>query len=358
MLKEEYYAIGLMSGTSLDGLDIAYVKFSREDGVWDFTLLKGKAVYYTAELKKTLKDSVHMSALQITELDTSYGKFLAKEVAKFISQEEITKIDVISSHGHTVFHQPQDGYTLQIGDASWINKATGVPVVCDFRSQDVTLGGQGAPLVPIGDRLLFSKYKYRINLGGFANISYEVEGGTTKAFDICAVNTVLNYYSNMFGFEYDDKGSISRSGKLIPELLEELNEISFYTNKAPKSLGVEWNDENLFPIINKFEGEKIEDIMHTYTKHVVDQIKNVLVDFGNILISGGGAFNDYLIESIKDSVLNSVIVEDSDTTDFKEAIIFSFLGLLRSQDEVNCLAEVTGAEFDHSSGIIFDFYKK
>ena len=353
---KKYYAIGLMSGTSLDGLDISYSYFSVKEGKWKFELLNTKAIIYSSEMRDKLRSTIDMSALEISYFDIEYGKFLAEEVDAFIKEYNIEVVDVIGSHGHTVFHQPDKGLTLQIGDASWIHKKVKKIVVSDFRSQDVILGGQGAPLVPIGDRLLFSNYDFRINIGGFANVSYE-DRGKTVAFDICAVNTVLNRYANILGFEYDDNGEISKSGKLIEGLLQELESIPFYEKEPPKSLGVEWNEEMLLPILNRYLNERIEDVMYTYTQHVARRVSTVIMGDKNkkVLISGGGAFNGFLISLIKGSTESNVIIEDKYITDFKESIIFSFLAVLKLRDEVNCLSEVTGACKDHSSGVIYDY---
>jgi len=355
LAEKSYFALGLMSGTSLDGLDIAYSHFTFKNGEWTFKLLSSKSISYTSVFKNKLRDTVSMTGLELVEFDVELGKFFADELVRFIDEKQITEIDVIGSHGHTVFHQPEKGFTLQIGDASWIHKKTKKTVVADFRSQDVVLGGQGAPLVPIGDKLLFSDYDYRINLGGFANISFEYGDGTS-AFDVCAVNTIFNKYANELGFEYDDKGDIAKSGNVINELLSELEEIDFYKQTPPKSLGVEWNEKVLLPILNKFIAKGIKDVMHTYALHVVSQLSKVLKgERKRVLISGGGAFNDYLISLIKEKTSHEIIIENIDITNFKEALIFSFLAVLKIEGEINCLAEVTGASMNHSSGVVYDF---
>lgn len=351
-----YFAIGLMSGTSLDGLDISYSHFTNNGDKWSFELLKNKSISYSPELKNRLTNSVELSGLDLTKLDVELGKYFANEVAKFIKEENITDIDVIGSHGHTVFHQPENGFTLQIGDASFIHQKTKKTVVANFRSQDVALGGQGAPLVPIGDKLLFSDYHYRINLGGFANISFE-DNGYISAFDICAVNTILNKYSNKLGFEFDDRGQIAKKGKIIPDLMRELENIEFYKKSPPKSLGVEWNKEVLFPILAKYQNCNTEDILNTYTQHVASQIGDVLNgENKKVLVTGGGAFNEYLISLIKEVSRNEIIIVSKEITDFKEAIVFSFLAILKLRGDVNCLSNVTGAKIDHSSGVVFDYY--
>ena len=355
-IQNSYYAIGLMSGTSLDGLDISYSHFTNNGGEWSFKLLNTKSVSYSLELKNKLKNAVELSGLDLTKLDVELGKYFANEVYDFIQEENITVIDVIGSHGHTVFHQPQNDFTLQVGNGSIIHERVKKIVVADFRSQDVTLGGQGAPLVPIGDKHLFSEYYFRINLGGFANISFE-DNGKIVAFDICAVNTVLNKYSNKLGLDYDDKGGIASKGEVISDLFVELEKIKYYSQKPPKSLGVEWNEKILFPILDKFSNYEIEDVLHTYTLHVASQINKVLAKSNKkVLISGGGAFNEFLVSLLSETKKNIIIVESRDVTDFKEAIIFSFLAVLRIRGEVNCLAEVTGAMKNHSSGVIYDFY--
>jgi len=355
-LKNSYYAIGLMSGTSLDGLDISYTYFVKEEGVWSFKLLKSKSVPYSSELKDKLRKATAFSGLDLVKFDVELGEYFAEELAQFIEEEEITEIDVVGSHGHTIFHQPENGFTLQIGKASLIYDKVKRTVVADFRSQDVALGGQGAPLVPIGDKYLFSDYDYRVNIGGFANVSFE-KNDKTYAFDICAVNTVLNKYASLFGFEYDDKGEISKSGKLIPQLFDDLNRIEFYKQDYPKSIGVEWNDSVLFPILDKYSNNTIEDVMHTYTKHVALQISKVLHGNGKkVLISGGGVFNEYLLSLIiENNPHNKIIVESKELSDFKEAIIFSFLAVLKIRNEVNCLSEVTGARLNHSSGVVYNY---
>jgi len=355
-MQNSYYAIGLMSGTSLDGLDISYSHFIKKGDEWDFKLLNAKSVSYSLELKNRLKNAVHLSGLELTKFNVELGIYFANEVTNFITEENITLIDVIGSHGHTVFHQPESGFTVQIGSGSVIHEMVKKIVVSDFRSQDVVLGGQGAPLVPIGDKYLFSDYYFRINLGGFANISFE-EKGKTSAFDICAVNTVLNKYSNKLGLDYDDKGNIASKGEVITDLFVELEKIEYYNQEPPKSLGVEWNDNVLFPILDKFSNLKIDDVMHTYTLHVISQINRVVHAKENkkVLVSGGGAFNEFLISLLSESGNNIIIVESKEITDFKEAIIFSFLAVLKIRGDVNCLAEVTGANKDHSSGVVNDF---
>ena len=230
---------------------------------------------------------------------------------------------------------------------------TNLPVVCDFRIQDVKLGGQGAPLVPIGDLLLFRDYDYCINLGGFSNLSEKNKEGII-AFDICPVNIVLNKYSRKLGYEFDNNGKISKSGLINPKLLLDLNNISYYKKKHPKSLGLEWVNKNIFPLIDSYNLE-IADILRTFSEHIAIQISNIIKDpNASILITGGGVKNNFLFSLLRDKISNNFIKPDYDLIDFKEALIFAFLGILKIRNEVNCLKSVTGALKDHSSGVIFE----
>ena len=258
--------------------------------------------------------------------------------------------DLISSHGHTVFHKPNISKTLQIGDGRTINKITGIKTVNNFREQDVKLGGQGAPLVPIGDKLLFKKYKYCLNLGGFVNISVK-KSNKIFAYDICPLNTVLNFYSKKIGHEYDYDGNFSKTVIINNNLFNELNELSFYFEKHPKSLGIEFVLDEIFPIIDKYKLSEI-DILATYIKHAAYQISKNILDNEKVLISGGGSFNKTLIKSLTNYGIN-ISRPNNIIINYKESLIFALLGHLRLNNEINCLKSVTGATRDHSSGDIF-----
>lgn len=353
MNKKSWDIIGLMSGTSLDGLDIVYVKFYCDKDSYEFKIINCDTIPYSLDWEKTLRNAFNSSEKELDGLNIKYGIYLGESVQNFISKHSIPKIDFIASHGHTIFHKPEEGYTLQIGDGQKISDVTGLKVICDFRTQDVEFGGQGAPLVSIGDKLLFSNFKYCLNLGGFANISFE-EKGERIAFDICPVNIVLNYYSKMLGFQFDEGGKIAKKGKIDQNLLEELNCISFYKAPTPKSLGFEFVKDSIFPILNKYH-IKNEDILRTFVAHIVFQISECLDNKldSSLLITGGGVFNSFLIEELKSVTKNTIVIPDTNTINYKEALIFAFLGLLRDENKVNCLSSVTGAEKDHSSGRIF-----
>ena len=342
-----------MSGTSLDGIDLAHLHFCVSDSNWDFEILETETITYNSDWLQLLKTAVDFDKRQLITLNTDYTNLLAETISTFIKKHDLQSIDAICSHGHTILHQPQNGFTLQIGNLPHLAKALNQTVVCDFRVADVALGGQGAPLVPIGDRILFPNYDYCLNLGGFSNISFE-ENERRIAFDISAVNTVLNFYSEKLGFAFDDKGEIARSGNVNSDLLNELNALDYYQKPHPKSLGFEYVKEVLLPILETSECT-IQDKMRTFAEHVATQIPSAIAKKnGKILITGGGAYNDFLIERLK-LLLPQMTIEipSKKLLEYKEALIFGLLGVLKLRNEINVLNSVTGASHDHSSGIIF-----
>jgi anhydro-N-acetylmuramic acid kinase len=349
---EVYKVLGVMSGTSLDGLDLAYCEFVKGD-YWSYHIQAAQTIHYSPKQETILKNAAQLSGRELAALDCKYGKFIGSECKKFIHTHLFAEPSFISSHGHTVFHQPSIGFTRQIGHGAYIQAETGLPVVCDFRSQDVALGGQGAPLVPIGDQLLFGNFQACLNLGGFANISTQIENKRI-AWDICAVNVVLNQYANQMGFAFDNRGSIARSGSLHEELLNNLKEIHFYKTLPPKSLGIEWVKEQVLHILEKYP-MGVSDILHTYTCHIALEIAKTLDDLQiqQVMITGGGAYNDFLIEKIKQYSGAIVSIPNPTIVEYKEALIFAFLGLLKWRGENNVLCSVTGASKNHSSGLIY-----
>jgi len=345
-----------MSGTSLDGLDLAYCHFSINSGKWDFKLLKSKSVSYSTEWEYNLKNSVNISSEQLLELDAHYGKWLGEQINDFINDDKL-EVDFIASHGHTVFHQPQKGFTNQIGSGQEIAFKTQTNVVCDFRKKDVALGGQGAPLVPIGDQELFGHYLACLNLGGIANVSFNKDGERV-AFDIGMANMLLNHLANQLDKAYDASGLIARSGTIDKPLLDQLNSLSYFKQPFPKSLGYEWFLSDVLPLMDA-SNVSVADQLATVVEHEAIQIGEVLEDnlsnAGEILITGGGALNDFLVERISFYTPNhlKVIIPDKSIIDFKEAIIFAFMGVLKMRNEVNCLKSVTGARQNSSGGEIF-----
>lgn len=349
-MMSTFYAIGLMSGTSLDGLDICYSKFTFINSKWDFEILQCETIPYSYEWENDLKNAIQFSGEKLLQLNSEYGFYLGAKTQHFISENNITNLDLIASHGHTVFHQPKNKFTLQIGDGRAIKIKTNKTVVYDFRSQDVLLGGNGAPLVPIGDELLFPEFDACLNLGGFSNISLN-RNGKRIAFDICPVNTILNDLALKLGKKYDENGDLARSGIIDYELLNELNQLQFYQQKAPKSLGIEWINTQILPII---KNQKSVDLLATFTEHSAVQIAKILDEFKikNILISGGGTYNTYLIEKIKAKTKAEIHIPTKDIVEYKEALIFAFMGVLRSLNLNNILCSSTGSLMDHSSGLI------
>tara|TARA_B110000881_G_C18545687_1_gene501075 strand:+ start:109 stop:1173 length:1065 start_codon:yes stop_codon:yes gene_type:complete len=352
MYNNSIYVIGLMSGTSLDGLDICFVSFKKSN-YSKYNIINSKTYSYNEKWIEKLKKSIFLNKQELKKIDIEYGTLISNYLKEFISEFSIDKIDLISSHGHTVFHEPNKGKTLQIGDGKTINKIVKTDVVCDFRTQDVEYKGQGAPLVPIGDLHLFSNYKFCLNLGGFSNVSIK-DNNKIKAFDICPVNTVLNHYSKKMGYTFDQDGVLSKKGTVNLDLLNQLNQMSFYNKLGPKSLGIEFVKSKVIPLIDSHILNP-KDILRTYIEHISDQISKSIGSYFNdrILVSGGGTYNNTLIDSIKTKVKSKVIVPDSQIIDYKEALIFAYMGLLKSKEKINCLKSVTGAIKDHSSGKIF-----
>jgi anhydro-N-acetylmuramic acid kinase len=353
MLKENYNVVGVMSGTSLDGVDLAHIQFTVHNNTWQFQILESETVPYDSDWMLQLKTAVNFSKEALTTLNTKYTLFLGSIISTFIDSHHLQNLDAVCSHGHTILHQPQNGFTLQIGNLPEIAAICNQTVVCDFRVQDVRLGGQGAPLVPIGDRLLFSTYDYCLNLGGFSNVSFEVNE-KRMAFDISPVNTVLNFYANQLGWDYDDRGKISRSGTVNEALLTQLNALPFYQKPFPKSLGFEFVQEMILPIIESYS-IPIEDKLRTFTENIAMQIALALPSKkGKVLVTGGGAYNDFLIERIQKQVpAMEIIIPEPKLLEYKEALIFGLLGVLKLRNETNVLSSVTGAKHDHSSGVIY-----
>ena len=349
---DEYNAIGLMSGTSLDGVDIAACEFMLSGAKWSFKIHYGQTYPYSPEWKSKLAGLASTDALTFSHTNVEYGHLLGSLTRIFL-EETGFKADFIASHGHTIFHQPENGLTVQIGSGSAIAAETGLPVICDFRSVDVALGGQGAPLVPVGDRLLFSEFDACLNLGGFANISMELNGQRI-AFDICPVNIVLNLLAARLGLDFDKDGLIARSGDVNSELLEQLDNLDYYNQKWPKSLGREWLETEYLPVINRYPGP-IENILSTVCEHTARQVNQSapMGDDSIVLMTGGGVHNHFLLERIRELSNRNWIVPQNELIDYKEALVFAFLGVLRWRNEPNVLRSVTGSRINHAGGAIY-----
>ena len=338
--------LGLMSGTSLDGLDLCCVRFS--SNLKDFQILESKTVSYTDKWKSKLENAFFDSAGEIDILDKAFGVFLAEQISAFINTSSLPPIDLIASHGHTIFHDPSQGITKQIGCGEEIAKLTGVKVIYDFRSQDVALGGQGAPLVPIGDAILFHSYDACLNLGGFANVSFALQKNRI-AYDIGACNIILNHFTQQLGYDYDDRGQLAQKGLCDDLLLQKLNNIDYYSLNPPKSLAREFKETQLLPLLSSYDAKTV---LHTYTKHIGSQIGMSLTTCKakKCLVTGGGTHNHFLIDQIKQHTSCRLEIPDQTIIDYKEALIFALLGLLRNENKINVLSSVTGASRDHSAG--------
>lgn len=350
MINCAYKVIALMSGTSLDGIDVIFAEYNCNKR-WSFNILHSETIKYSSDWKVVLKGLVNNSMDDLKSIDYKYSEYLGNVVLDFMKVYKIETIDFIASHGHTALHRPEEGLTYQIGNQQVFADVINEKVICDFRIQDVELGGQGAPLVPIGDRLLFHNYGYCLNVGGFANISFENKNERI-AFDICPVNIVLNYYVSKLGLEYDDKGQLASEGSVHLLLLTELNKLSYYRDLPPKSLGLEWVEEQIFPLIESYNLQ-IKDVLRTFVEHISIQISHVLdPEILEVLATGGGVYNDFLFKRLRSHSKTKIVIPNTEIIEFKEALIFGFLGVLKERNEINCLMSVTGAEKNHSSGKI------
>jgi len=352
--KDNLEIIGLMSGTSLDGLDIAHVLFDFTNSTTQFTLVNCETIPYTLDILDKLNNYDTLSVPEMLVLDKNIGRFYGDNVNEFIAKNKLdkTQIDAIACHGQTIFHQPQKGFTYQIGCGSTLAYHTGIKVINDFRTRDVIAGGQGAPLVPIGDFNLFGgQAESFLNIGGFSNISFKKENEII-AFDICPGNLPLNLLANRLGFEYDKNGELAKSGKIIHELLEKLNSLEYYQIPSPKTLGTEWLNETF----NQFLKSNFDsiDLMRTIVEHIAVQISSILVkeEISSVFTTGGGAKNLFLIDQIKNHFGGEVIVPETKLIDFKEALVFAYLGALYLRNESNTITSVTGAEGSVCSGVL------
>lgn len=346
-----YSVIGVMSGTSCDGLDLAYCSFYKTNK-WNYKIVIVKTYSYTEEWKKKFDEAKTLNIIEFLKLHKEYGYYIGQIINSFLREYRLPKPDLISSHGHTIFHQPEIKFNFQLGDSNIIAAETQITTVSDFRTLDIVSGGQGAPLVPIGDMFLFSKFDFCLNLGGFANMSYDLKE-TPKAYDICACNLITNYLSQKKGFDFDKSGEIGKKGNINQNLLDELNNLEYFNQLPPKSLGKEWLVEKVIPIIEK-EKISVEDKLRTVYEHIAIQIdKSTLSsEKKSIFVTGGGAYNKFLIKLIKQKTNNEIIIPSYEFVEFKEAIIFGLLGVLRYRKEINCLASVTGSERDNSVGTV------
>lgn len=352
-MTKKYRILGLMSGTSLDGLDVALCTFANENGHISWEIEMADTISYDSNWQTQLAHAHNLSGLNLTRLNVEFGNKIGQLVNQFITEHNIDKaqIDCIASHGHTVFHQPEHGFTLQIGHGAYLAETTGLNTICDFRTQDMAKGGQGAPLVPIGDKLLFGSYGCCINIGGIANLSYQLTNQRI-AFDICPANMVLNHLSSKMGHPYDKNGEIAATGTINNTLLNQLNQLKYYQQPHPKTLGREWVEHHIIPLL-EISTLTIADQLHTFCHHIGQQIHTNTehLPLSTILLTGGGSWNKFLVEIINKYTPQSVIIPNDKIIGFKEALIFALLAYLKVTNQTNILASVTGSDNDHIAGV-------
>ena len=359
----QYNVIGLMSGSSLDGLDIAFVHFEESAGKWQFEIQESACIPYPAEWKEKLSSVSTSSAKEYFLLHTSYGHWLGSRVNDFLEEKNLSyRVQLIASHGHTTFHMPERKMTAQLGDGAAIAAVTGIRTISDLRSVDVALGGQGAPVVPIGEKLLFPEYNFFLNIGGIANLS--VNGENFIGFDVCPANRILNQIAAGTKKGFDEDGILASAGQLDETLLKHLNAFAYYQLAFPKSLSNEFGLKEIYPVIQK-AGLSIEDSLYTYVQHICFQISKSLADLKRyagagenlrLLITGGGAHNTFLIKTLREKLAPQgieCILPDDMLIDYKEALVIALMGALRWREDINVLHSVTGASKDSINGAVW-----
>ncbi|HRD54247.1 MAG TPA: anhydro-N-acetylmuramic acid kinase, partial [Flavobacteriales bacterium] len=332
-----YRVLGIMSGSSLDGLDLALCELEVSRGRWRHSIRKARTVAYPQAMRERLLHAMQGSAMQLAQLDADLGQFIGQASKRFLRGE---RAELIASHGHTIFHQPKLGFSTQIGSGARIAAITGITTVCDFRSADMAAGGQGAPLVPLGENLLFPDYAAFVNLGGICNISLH---GPDRIFgyDVCICNQALNFLAQETGRPFDRNGDIARSSHFDADLLADLNRLPFHQKRPPKSLGREWFEDSVLPLIND-RSEPVGKRLRTVVEHIAWQLGKALKHApGPVLVTGGGAHNRFLVERIAAQSRALLVLPPKATIDFKEALVFALLGVLRMRGEANALASVT-----------------
>jgi len=343
-----------MSGSSLDGLDVAFVHLQSGAGKWGYTIEIAETIPYSAEWRARLEGAATLPLREYLVLDQEYGHYLGRQVNDFIASAGLEfQVQLVASHGHTVFHDPVAGMTAQLGSGAAIAAETGLQTVSDLRTLDVALGGQGAPIVPIGERWLFPGYAYFLNLGGIANISAAAAG---IAFDVCPANRVLNLLATRAGKAYDEEGSLASSGEVVPSVLEALNGLVYYRQPPPKSLDNSFGTQTVLGLLGSCSPE---DGLRTYVEHIAVQVAAALPgrSGGEMLVTGGGAHNVFLIDRLRERLASlgvTVVVPDAAVVDFKEALVMALFGVLRLRQEENTLATVTGASRDSIGGALWN----
>lgn len=356
-LEKEYKVIGVMSGSSLDGLDLAYCTFKFGPDGCEYKILHADCIPLADGWFSRLKNISDASGKELMQTNADLGRYFAEKINEFIIRYKLFgKVDLISTHGHTVYHFPELDFTTQIGDGAHIAAITGIKTASNFRSMDIAYGGQGTPIVPIGDMMLFGQYKYCLNIGGIANISVKLNGKII-AYDICVANQVLNFYAAQAKKPYDENGDMARSGMVHSSLFDQLQDLPFYEKNYPKSLDNSFTRKDLIPMINQYD-ISLEDKLRTFTEHIAFQIAHEIKRFPikheneSMLITGGGAFNRFLVECIQTHSEIKIDLPDPQIIEYKEALIIALMGVLRQEEQENVLQSVTGAQKDNIGGVI------
>lgn len=358
-----------MSGSSLDGLDVAFCRFGLADGdavfgLHDWQLLEAETLPFSQEWRQRLQQLPMATAFDFCSAHAAFGRYLGGLVNQFLAEKKLlpAQVDFIASHGHTIYHEPALGFTTQIGDGAALAIATGCTVVSDFRTADIALGGQGAPLAPMADKMLFPGYDFYLNLGGIANITCHT-GHNIIAFDVCGANQALNALANKLGKPYDEDGKIAAKGQLDMDLYADINKPAYFSQPYPKSLANQWVRQHLTePCLRA--NSAIEDRMHTVCEHIAFQLskaiykvlenENCKKEKYRMLATGGGVFNRYLMRLITQKLPNiEVVMPDENIIKFKEALLMVLLGAMRMEAIPNCMSSVTGATQDAIGGGIW-----
>ncbi len=358
-----YKVLGLMSGSSADGLDIIFVELDENRGNWSYIIKAGDCIFYDKEWREKLITAKALDAYNYMLLHIAYAKFIAVSINNFISKNNLQhQVQLIATHGHTVFHAPENNMTAQLGDGATIAALTGINVVSDLRNMDVALNGQGAPIVPLGEKLIFYGYNFYLNIGGIANVSFQSEKNFI-AFDVCAANSILNRLANLYDNDFDEDGKSAATGTINQHLLNNLNALDYYKQSFPKSLSNNFTTDVVYPLIQSFQLQP-NDALRTYVEHIAFQIqqsvKQLIKDQPQanykMLVTGGGALNIFLIEVLKPmlAAINvEIIIPETNIIKFKEALIMALLGVLRWREENTVLASVTGASRNSIGGAVW-----
>ncbi len=354
-----YRVLGIMSGSSLDGLDIAFTEFDDSGGKWSYAIKAASCYTYGDDWLQKLQEAKNLSAFDYLILHAEYGKYIGQQINRFIEANALHhQVQLVASHGHTIFHAPGKYMTAQLGDGATIAAETGINVVSGLRAIDVALGGQGAPIVPMGERLLWNDVDYFLNIGGIANVSCR-KPGTFIAYDVCPANRVLNMLANLAGKAFDEDGDMAKKGSVDIDLLIKLNGLAYYRQPYPKSLANEFGTEVVYPMLLAAE-LPVEDMLRTYTEHIAEQVCGAFFDMelsnGKLLVTGGGAFNIFLIERLRALLqhLNiEIIIPENNIIQYKEAVVMGLLGILRWREENTVMSSVTGASRDSIGGAVW-----